>query len=133
MTETISSAQIETEELRVGVGPEEPLTLRFAGSADTRTLGAIEKVLSVFHDRALVETRNEVFVDFRDLYFINSSCFKAFVVWLGRVQDLEDGRQYRIRFLSDDEKPWQRRSLGALQCFAVDLVQIETQAPGVGS
>jgi hypothetical protein len=48
------------------------------------------------------------------------------VSWIGQVQDLEAHRQYRIRFLSDDNKHWQRRSLGALSCFAVDLIQVET-------
>jgi hypothetical protein len=57
---------------------------------------------------------------------MNSSCFKAFVSWLGVLQDVDRVRQYRIRFLSDDQKHWQRRSLSALCCFAVDLVRIES-------
>jgi hypothetical protein len=52
--------------------------------------------------------------------------FKAFVSRLGTLQDLDVALQYRIRFLSDEEKHWQRRSLGALSSFAVDLVEIET-------
>jgi hypothetical protein len=63
-------------------------------------------------------------VDFRAFDFMNSSCFKAFVTWIGLVQELESG-QYKIRFLSDEGKHWQRRSLDALRCFAVDLIQIE--------
>ncbi|AKU99309.1 hypothetical protein AKJ09_05973 [Labilithrix luteola] len=129
MNESSTSVQsIDTEELRVDVPEVSPLTIRFAGSADTRSLGAIENVLARFHERALEAAVTEVVVDFRGLFFINSSCFKAFVVWLGHVQDLEQSKQYRIRFLQDDDKPWQKRSLGALSCFAVDLVLIESSS-----
>jgi hypothetical protein len=58
---------------------------------------------------------------------VNSSCFKAFVVWLEHIQELEAGQQYHLRFYSDDTKAWQRRSLQALSCFAVELVHIESK------
>lgn len=129
MNEPHPLSSIQSEELRVeSFEPTDaaPLSLRFSGSADTRSLGAIEGVLASFHAHALASSQSEVVVDFRSLFFINSSCFKAFVVWLGNVQDLEEGKQYRIRFLASNDKPWQKRSLGALHCFAVDLVQIES-------
>lgn len=108
------------------------LELRFAGSADSRSLAAIESMLSRVHEEALRMKVPEVAVDFRDCDFVNSSCFKAFVVWLEQIQDLSSDTQYRLRFLSDETKPWQRRSLGALMCFAVDLVQIESKSASVG-
>ena len=40
--------------------------------------------------------------------------------------DLEATQQYRIHLLSNPNLLWQRRSLAALSCFAVDLVAIET-------
>jgi hypothetical protein len=64
-------------------------------------------------------------VDFRELEFMNSSCFKCFVTWLGIVQDLEPTRQYKIVFASNRELHWQRRSLNALRCFAMGVVTIE--------
>jgi hypothetical protein len=57
---------------------------------------------------------------------MNSSCFKTFITWIVRVRNLAPDAQYKIRFLSDQEKHWQRRSLGALSCFAVDLIRIES-------
>jgi hypothetical protein len=46
--------------------------------------------------------------------------------WLGALHDLEPKKQHRIRSLSDEHKHWQRRSLGALSSFAMNLVQVET-------
>ena len=41
------------------------------------------------------------------------------------LQDSAAEDQYKVRFLSDSKKHWQSRSLGALACFAVDLINIE--------
>ena len=57
---------------------------------------------------------------------MNSSCFKSFVTWISDVSELEPDKQYKIRLLSKPEMHWQRRSLHALRCFAVDLISIET-------
>ncbi|MDB4957395.1 MAG: hypothetical protein JWO36_4964, partial [Myxococcales bacterium] len=64
--------------------------------------------------------------DLRELEFMNSSCFKAFVAWIAMIRDLETDKQYRMHLLSNPNLHWQRRSLAALTCFAVDLVTIET-------
>lgn len=103
------------------------LSLSFAGSADSRSQGAIEAMLGRAHDEALRLGVPEVAVDFRDCDFVNSSCFKAFVVWLEQIQELDSEAQYRLRFYSDDAKAWQRRSLQALSCFAIELVHIESK------
>jgi hypothetical protein len=103
------------------------LALNFAGSADSRSQGAIEAMLERVHAEALRLGVPEVAVDFRECDFVNSSCFKAFVVWLEQIQELDTGKQYRLRFFSDETKAWQRRSLQALSCFAIELVHIETK------
>lgn len=104
------------------------LSLIFAGSADSRSQDAIEALLDRVHSEALRLRLPEVAVDFRDCDFVNSSCFKAFVVWLEHIQELDQNQQYRLRFFSDDTKAWQRRSLQALSCFAIELVHIESKA-----
>jgi hypothetical protein len=112
---------------------EGQLSLRFAGSADSRSQTAIETMLDRTHGEALRLRVPEVAVDFRECDFVNSSCFKAFIVWLEQIQELETNRQYRLRFFSDDKKAWQRRSLQALSCFAIELVHIESIPHRVGS
>lgn len=109
------------------------LSLSFAGSADSRSQGAIEAMLDKVHAEALRLGVPEVAIDFRECDFVNSSCFKAFVVWLEQIQDLDEKKQYRLRFYSDDTKAWQRRSLQALSCFAIELVHIESKPNRAGS
>jgi hypothetical protein len=104
------------------------LLLRFAGNADSRSVPAIEAMLARVHEEALRHRVPEVAIDFRACGFVNSSCFKAFIVWLEQIVELEQEKQYKLRFFADDSKPWQRRSLNALSCFAVELVHIESKA-----
>lgn len=109
------------------------LSLSFAGSADSRSQTAIETMLLRVHSEALRLGLPEVAIDFRDCDFVNSSCFKAFIVWLEQIQELTAEQQYRLRFYSDDTKAWQRRSLQALSCFAIELVHIESKPYRAGS
>jgi hypothetical protein len=102
------------------------LVLRLAGNADMSAKESLDALLPRMHTEALGLGVAEVAVDFRDLEFMNSSCFKSFVTWISDVQELEAAKQYRIRFLSKPEMHWQRRSLHALRCFAVDLITVET-------
>jgi hypothetical protein len=123
---TIDVNPIETPELRARAAFQEgTLVAHFAGSADSRAVATIDGFLVRLHGEALRLAPPEVVCDFREFDFMNSSCFKAFVTWIGNLQDLEPAKQYKIRFLSDDNKHWQRRSLEALRCFAVDLIRVE--------
>jgi anti-anti-sigma factor len=110
----------------VAIHEGDVIVMELRGTADTQVLGALEETLPAVHEAARLREAREVVVDFRALEFMNSSCFKVFVTWLSRVQELEPDQQYQIKFLSDDGKHWQRRSLTALSCFAADLVSIES-------
>lgn len=119
--------KIETTELRASASIEHgAIVVRFSGTADTVAMPQVHSLLQRLHDEVLRAGAREVTIDLRALEFMNSSCFKAFVSWIGGVQELEEARQYKILFLSDPEKHWQRRSLGALSCFAVDLIRVES-------
>jgi hypothetical protein len=102
------------------------VSVRLVGSAETMAVASLGRLLGKVHGEAMRLAVREVTVDVRDLEFMNSSCFKAFVSWLSALQDLEPNKQYRIRFLSDARKHWQRRSLGALSSFATNLIQVDT-------
>jgi hypothetical protein len=133
MTTNVDIPKIDANDLRAAPSfANGQLSLMFAGSADSRSQSAIEAMLGKVHEEALRLKVPEVAVDFRDCDFVNSSCFKAFVVWLEQIQELEASQQYRLRFFSDDTKAWQRRSLQALSCFAIELVHIEAMKPGPG-
>lgn len=100
--------------------------LKVTGSADLLVMHSLDAMLKQLAEQLKQVRVREVVVDMRELEFMNSSCFKSFVTWLTDVQQLERDKQYQIRFLSDSSKHWQRRSLFALSCFAVDLVKIES-------
>ena len=63
--------------------------------------------------------------DFRDLYFLNSSCLKAFVTWIcGMVADRVT--PFQITFVTNPKFHWQRRSVEALQRLAPKNIQIQS-------
>src|SRR5262245_9803906 len=73
--------------------------LHLWGKADMRANDPLDKCLGAVDDRALADAAEEVVVDLRELVFMNSSCLKAVVTWLGRVQDRPTAQRYRVRFL----------------------------------
>jgi hypothetical protein len=100
--------------------------LLLEGDANMNAVDEMGRILDDVHGSGAREPTALVVIDVRNLEFMNSSCFKKFVTWLGRVQELPAEAQYKIRFLSDPKMHWQRRSLHVLQCFAAELVTIET-------
>lgn len=106
------------------------LRVRMSGNADLLVRDALEMLLPRVHSEALRIGTPEVVVDFLDLEFMNSSCFRSFVTWVSSLQELPPERQYRIQFRSNTAMLWQRRSLHALKCFANELVHISTGSSG---
>ena len=102
------------------------LHVKISGTADLEANADLDVFVKGLHAEAGRLAATKVTVDFRQLEFMNSSCFKIFVAWLAQVRDLDPAQQYRIHLLSNPNQLWQRRSLAALSCFAVDLVAIET-------
>ncbi len=104
----------------------ERLVLEFSGSGDMSAIPLVAEFLKQVHTAAQAETIVEVCCDFRQLTFMNSSCFKSFVVWIDTVKNAE--RRYQILFLTDANHQWQRRSLEALRRLAANIVTIDTRA-----
>ena len=96
-------------EVVAGAGPE----VRFSGSGDMEAVADVKRFLKLLHAELSTEKAAEVRVDFAELYFMNSSCLKAFVTWVHDVDT--QGRPYAIRFLTNPRLHWQRRSLATLQ------------------
>ena len=91
-------------------------------------MSAVERLgqlLANIHDRAVKEKATEVIVDLTQLEFMNSACFKKLVTWITHVEAVPAANRYRIRFKSNPQMHWQRRSLHALHCFAMDVVLVE--------
>ena len=98
------------------------------GSADYAALDALEMLLDRIHAEADRLGVTETVVDLRQLEFMSSSCFKSFVSWIIEIQEMERDRQYKLRFVSNPKMHhWQKRSLHALRCFAVELITVTEQ------
>ena len=100
------------------------LTVSFVGTGDAAAIAILGTYLQQVHAEAQRLNLTEVTCDFRKLSFMNSSCFKAFVVWIDTVKNA--AQTYRIRFLTDPEMHWQRRSLEALRRLATIVVTVES-------
>jgi hypothetical protein len=99
------------------------LSVTFSGTGDVAAIEILGSYLKQVHAEAERLSLTEVTCDFRKLSFMNSSCFKAFVVWIDTVKNA--ARVYRIRFLTDPDMHWQRRSLEALRRLATTVVSVE--------
>jgi hypothetical protein len=99
------------------------LSVAFSGTGDVAAIEVLGSYLKQVHAEAERLSLTEVTCDFRKLSFMNSSCFKAFVVWIDTVKNA--ARSYRIRFLTDPDMHWQRRSLEALRRLATGVVSVE--------
>lgn len=102
------------------------LTLVLVGDASLTKIESMQAVIDGLHALATQLGTKAVVVDLTKLDFMNSSCFKVFVSWINQVQEAEPAKQYRICLRSNPKVLWQRRSLHALQCFAAELITIET-------
>ena len=102
------------------------LRLVFTGNGDMNATSVVNEYLKLVHDEARRLGLAQVSCDFKQLTFMNSSCFKSFVVWIVTVKTSEV--RYQIVFLTNPNLPWQRRSLEALRRLAATLVTIETIA-----
>jgi anti-anti-sigma factor len=102
------------------------LTVHLEGEVDLESTPLIGRYLQEAHQEAQLRGAKEVALDLTQLQFVNSSGIKHFVNWLRDASRLAPEIAYNIRIISSPLIPWQRRSLGALRCFAPNILTIET-------
>ncbi|HEX7599311.1 MAG TPA: hypothetical protein VF518_13935, partial [Polyangia bacterium] len=102
------------------------MDVTLTGTADLTVKGQLDRFLRSLHAEARRRALVEVGVDVRRLEFMNSSCLKSFVWWIGTVQEQAPEDRYRIVFQSSSTVYWQRRSLNALACLASDIIRVQT-------
>lgn len=98
-------------------------TLKLSGNGDAEAVTPLDRALSSLHHRLIDASVRSVVVDLYDLYFMNSSCLKAFVAWIYKVRTL--GNPYRIRLQLNSRQRWQRRGLEPLQRLAPAVVFLD--------
>ncbi len=100
--------------------------LALRGNADLKVRRQLGEMLGQIHLEACRLGVSRVVVDMRDLQFMSSSCLSCFVTWLGELCELPRSQRIKVRFLSNPDILWQRRSLHALRSFALTIVSIES-------
>lgn len=124
MTGTLELANVEGADFACTSTFEDgKLAVAFVGTGDVGAIEPLGEYLKRVHAEATRLAVSEVSCDFRRLSFMNSSCFKAFVVWIDTVKNA--AQPYKIRFLTDPAMHWQRRSLEALRRLAMNVVSVE--------
>lgn len=109
--------------------PEQPApTVKFSGNGDAEAVAPLDRFLKLLHKNLIDAEGTEVHVDLGELYFMNSSCLKAFVSWIYKVNTT--GRQYRIHLQMNPRQAWQKRSLEPLVRLAPAVVILEDPSAG---
>jgi hypothetical protein len=77
------------------------------------------------HRTASAAHATEVTFEIEELYFVNSSCLSLLLRFINTVTGAPESDQYRVRFKSNRNLTWQRKSLSALRSYAEELVVID--------
>jgi hypothetical protein len=110
-------------------GPADAVYIRFTGTADMEATTLLDGYLRHLHGEATTAQIKTVTFDVSGLDFMNSSCFKCFVSWVGQVAKVPAEGRYDVHFVSHPHLQWQRRSLEALHRFARDIVTLDPWGP----
>jgi hypothetical protein len=123
MSAAIKLPFIEEEGLILGPVEGTSGRVRFAGTGEAEGAAVLDRFLALLHRQALTQELREVTVELEELAFINSSCLKAMVAWIYKVDT--EGRPYNIVLIRNSALHWQRTSLATLQRLAPEIVVLE--------
>jgi hypothetical protein len=101
----------------------EGIAVSFTGNADMAIHAQLKVFLDELHGAASGMHAREVIFDVQELYFMNSSCLSLLLRLINTI--LASPNKYSLRFRSNPNLRWQKRSLQAIQSYARDIVVIE--------
>lgn len=102
------------------------MAVRMEGNADTNAKPHFQSFFQQVHQASAEARVGETVVDLRKLAFMSSSCFKDLLTWvMGVGAAPPEAHRYRIRFVYDSRRGWQKRGLRALTVMAPDVVTLE--------
>ncbi|WP_437592462.1 hypothetical protein [Sorangium sp. So ce1000] len=99
------------------------LSVKLTGTGDMAAAAPLGSYCKEIQHEVKRLSLEAVEFDIRALYFLNSSCLKAFIAFISGVT--AQGPKCEIRFVTDARLGWQRRSLAALERMAPGLVSID--------
>ncbi|WP_437284605.1 hypothetical protein [Sorangium sp. So ce406] len=101
---------------------EDALSVKLTGTGDMAAVAPLGSLLKELQWEAVRLRVSAVEFDVRALYFLNSSCLKAFISFICGLAG--QGLKCKVQFVTDARLGWQRRSLTALERMSPELVSI---------
>jgi hypothetical protein len=101
---------------------DDTLGVKLTGTGDMAAVAPLGSLLKDLQAEAARLRVSAVEFDVRALYFLNSSCLKAFISFICGLPGL--GLKCKVQFVTDARLGWQRRSLTALERMSPELVSI---------
>jgi len=103
------------------------LRIAFSGNADMDARAGLEAFVKRLNTQVVAAKLQRVVCDMRDLYFMNSACFKCLVQWIDAIVKANVEQQYSLSFIKNPKMSWQARSLESLRHFGPAIVLIKTE------
>ncbi|WP_437954681.1 hypothetical protein WME76_24255 [Sorangium sp. So ce119] len=101
---------------------DDALSVKLTGTGDMAAVAPLGSLLKELQWEAVRLRVSAVEFDVRALYFLNSSCLKAFISFICGLAG--HGLKCKVQFVTDARLGWQRRSLTALERMSPELVSI---------
>ncbi|WP_437541851.1 MULTISPECIES: hypothetical protein [unclassified Sorangium] len=102
---------------------DDTLGVKLTGTGDMAAAAPLGLCLKALQGEVMRLSISAVQFDIRALYFLNSSCLKAFISFICGLAG--QGLKCKVQFRTDARLGWQRRSLVALERMSPELVSIE--------
>ncbi|MGK3992441.1 hypothetical protein [Sorangium sp. So ce1024] len=101
---------------------DDTLSIKLSGTGDMAAAPSLGICLKALQAEVMRLSIHLVEFDVRALYFLNSSCLKAFISFIFGVAG--QGMRCKVQFITDARLGWQRRSLTALERMSPESVSI---------
>jgi hypothetical protein len=101
------------------------LDIVFRGNADMAIHEKLKAFLDEVDQHAKQQRIKEATFGLQELYFMNSSCLSLLLRMINSVVEAQSTHRYKIRFRSNPNLRWQKKSLQALRSYAPDTVFVD--------
>jgi hypothetical protein len=95
------------------------------GNADMAVHERVKAFLDALDYAVRSARASEAVFEFGELYFMNSSCLSLLLRFINGVVGLRAADRYKVRFRSNHNLRWQKKSLAALRAYAQEIVFVE--------
>jgi hypothetical protein len=109
----------------IAVKNSDGVRIILSGNADMDVVPLLGPYLNQVHEHLCSRGARSVEVDIRELYFLNSSCFKAIINWISFISTLEPSQKYEVKFVTNSRLNWQKRNLRSILDFAPTIVAVQ--------